>query len=109
MKFLLRCLLVLAVAVVLGVLLYYAVQALPGASTISPPGTSLDPKNGDTSTQPIGPQPQGGKNDSRDGFRLRSIIGIAGHVALFSAIVFASVLAKNFIFERKPNKKNLPD
>ncbi len=104
MKFLLRCLLVLAVAVAIGLILYYAVQALPGTSPSSnPPGTQLETQNG--SNAPDNPRPEPPRNERGGGFRLRSVVGIAGKAILFSIIVFVSVMAKNIVFERAPNRK----
>lgn len=104
MKFLLRCLLVLAIAVALGAMLYYAVQALPGASpSLRPPGTQLEPQNGNNTPQNPGPRPEERGNDRGGGIRLRSVIGILGKAILFSVIVLVSVIAKNIVFQKKPN------
>jgi hypothetical protein len=101
MKFLSRCLLVLAVAFAFGALLYYTVQALPGASPISPrPGVQLEPQNGNAPQNPVS-RPERPENKRRDGPRLRSIAGVIGKTALFSVLVFAAVLGKNFIFAKR--------
>ena len=100
MKFLLRCLLVLAIAVALGVMLYYAVQALPGASpSLSAPGAQLEPQNGNNA-----PRPEGSRDDQGGGIRPRSVVGVVGKAILFSVIVFVSVIAKNIVFQKKPSK-----
>ncbi len=105
MKFLLRCLLVLAIAVALGVMLYYAVQALPGASpSSSAPGTQLEPQSGNNAPENSGPRPEGRGNDRGGGIRLRSVIGIVDKAILFSVIVFVSVIAKNIVFQKKSGR-----
>ena len=105
MKFLLRCLVVLAIAVALGAMLYYAVQALPGASpSLSAPGTQLEPQSGNNAPENPGPKPEGRGNDRGGGIRLRSIVGVAGKAILFSVIVIISVIAKNIVFQKKPDK-----
>jgi hypothetical protein len=106
MKFLLRCLLVLGIATVLGALLYYTVQALPGASTR--PGTPLETQNGNNAPNP-GSRPERPENNRNDGPRLRSMVGVIGKTILFSVLVFAAVIGKNFIFERKPGRKLADD
>lgn len=108
MKFLLRSFIVLAIAVGAGVVLYYAVQALPGDSpTSNPPGIQLPPENGRTPSQNLPPRPERPENDG--GFRLRSIFGIASRALMFSVLVFVAVLAKNLLFEKKSDKKNTAD
>lgn len=97
MKFLLRCLLVLMVAVAFGVLLYYSVQTLPGASPARP-GAQLE--NGNNAQNP-GPRPERPDNRRRDGPRLRSIVGVMGKTILFSVLVFVAVLGKNFVFRKR--------
>jgi hypothetical protein len=106
MKFLLRCLLVLGIATVLGALLYYTVQALPGATPR--PGARLETQNGNNVTNP-GPRPERPENNRNDGPRLRSMVGVIGKTILFSVLVFAAVIGKNFIFERKLGRKSLGD
>jgi hypothetical protein len=99
MKFLLRCLLVLAVAVAFGVLLYYSVQALPGASPARP-GSQLESQNVNNAQIP-GPRPERSENNRRDGPRLRSVVGVIGKTILFSVLVFVAVLGKNFVFRKR--------
>lgn len=107
MKFLLRSLLVLGIAVVFGVVLYYAVQALPGISFNSPSGIRLQPQEERKEPDRNAPRPAGRENDRR-GLR-RSILAVTRRILLFSALVFVSVLAKNLIFERRLFKKRPPD
>jgi hypothetical protein len=109
MKFLLRSLLVLAIAVVFGVVLYYAVQALPGISFNPPPGARLRPEEGRNEPDRTAPKPERRENDRGGGIRLRSLFGVVGKVIQFSVLVFVSVLAKNLIFERRLFKKRPPD
>jgi len=88
-------------------MLYYAIQALPGASpSFSPPGTRLEPQNGNNAPENPGPRPEGPGNDRGGGIRLRAVAGIVGKAILFSVIVFVSVIAKNIVFQKKPNNKN---
>ncbi|MFT3890156.1 MAG: hypothetical protein QM730_00845 [Anaerolineales bacterium] len=106
MKFLLRSLLVFAIAVSLGVALYYVVQALPGASP-SPgsPQVQRPPENG------VNP-PAGKERSENNGgfhFRWRSLLDITRRIILFSVLVFASILGKRFIFDRKPEGRRNPD
>ena len=106
MKFLLRCLLVLAVAVVCGVGLYYAVQALPnGSPTVVL--TRRRPETQKENSVPVNPRPRSNGSESNlfGGFRPRAVVGSAGKAVLFSVIVFIAVIAKNLIFERKPPPK----
>jgi hypothetical protein len=107
MKFLLRSLLVLAIAVIFGVVLYYAVQALPGISFNAPPGDRLQPPEGRKEPDRNAPRPERRENDRR-GVR-RSILDVTRRILLFSALVFVSVLAKNLIFERRLFRKRPPD
>ena len=108
MRFLLRSLLVFAVALAFGIMLYYIGQALPGSSP-SRPGAEVAPQNGGNSPQPLPPRQERPENDRGGGFRLRSIVGVMGKVILFSVLVTISVLAKNFIFERNSKGKNSAD
>lgn len=102
MKFLLRSLLVLAVAVVFGMGLYYAVRVLPTDSP-NPPSSEIQrpPENGTNASGSSTPRKERPEKD-RGGFGLRSILGFARRVIVFSVMVFAAVLARNYIFERKP-------
>jgi hypothetical protein len=109
MKFLLRSLLVLAIAVTFGLVLYYAVQALPGISSSAPPGARLRPEAGGNEPGRTSPGPERRETDRGGGIRLRSLLGIARRVLLFSVLVFVSVLAKNLIFEKRVFKKRSPD
>lgn len=103
MKFLLRSLVVLAIAAVFGMVLYYAVQALPGIASNPQPGVRLQPEGGRNESDRTSPRPERRENDRRAGSR--SILAIARRIFLFSVLVFISVLAKNLIFERRPFKK----
>ena len=109
MRFLMRCLLTLGVAVVLGVLLYYAVQAVSDASPQqrqhignAPPVASNAAEN--PATRPARPE-----NNSGGGVRGRSLLQIAKRIVIFSVLVFASVLARNLIFNRKPSQRKPTD
>ena len=107
MKFLLRCLIVLAVAVAFGVILYYAVQALPGAT--NPPVVQRPPENGQAPPQNSPARPERPESSRGNGISLRSILGFGSKMILFSAIVAIAVFTKNLIFERKPNKRTTKD
>lgn len=103
MKFLFRSLLVLMVAVVFGVGLYYAVQALPmDAPNPSSPEIRRTPESG--SSAQVTPRPER-PNKDRGGIGWRSILEVGRRVVVFSAMVFIAVLAKNYFFERKPDRK----
>jgi hypothetical protein len=108
MKFLLRSLLVLAVAAAVGIILYFAVQALPGGPQTSP-GARVEPPAAGNAPQNLPPRQERPENDRGSGFRPRALLGVAGKAILFSVLVTVSVLAKNFIFERKAKQKNSPD
>lgn len=103
MKFLLRCLLVLAIALAFGALLYYTVQALPGAAPARP-GSQLEPQNGNNAGDPA-PRPERSENERGRAPRLRSIAGVVAKTVLFSVLVFVAVLAKNFIFRIRDGQK----
>jgi hypothetical protein len=107
MKILLRSLLVLAVAVVLGVVFYYAIQALPGLSFNPPPGARLRPEAGRNVPDRTAPRPEHRENERGRGSL--SLLAAAGRVVLFSVLVFVSVLGKNLIFEGRLFKKRSPD
>ncbi len=107
MKFLLRSLLVLGIAVVLGVVLYYAVQALPGVSFNSPSGFRLQPPETRNELDRNAPRLER-RDDDRRGVG-RSILSVAKRILLFSALVFVSVLARNLIFEGRLFGKRPPD
>ena len=108
MKFLLRSLLVLAIAIVSGVILYYAVQALPGISSNPPPGARLQPEGERNEPDRNAPRPERRENDRRAASVSRSLLAIARRMILFSVLVLVSVLAKNLIFERRLFKKRPP-
>jgi hypothetical protein len=103
MKFLLRSLLVLAVAVAFGVVLYYAAQALPGGSTPNQSAVKTQPEGAKNAPQNPASRPERPVN--KGGLRLRSVLQVTRRAIVFSFLVFISVLAKNFIFKRKPNKR----
>ena len=108
MKFLLRSFVVLAIAVAVGVVLYYAVQALPSDSlTSNPSANQLPAENGKNAPKNLPPRPT--ENNRGGGIRWRSVLGIARRTIIFTVIVFVGVIAKNFLFERKPNKKKMAD
>ena len=103
MKFLLRSLLVLAVAIAFGVVLYYAVQALPGGSTPNQSAVKTQPEGAKHPSQNPASRPERPVN--KGGLRLRSILQVTRRAIVFSFLVFISVLAKNYIFKRKQNKR----
>lgn len=109
MKFILRCLIVFAVAVVLGVVLYYAVQALPNDSrAVNPPAGGAASQNSLSASGNQTSRPKRRENNRSEGIRWGSIGRIARRTFMVSVIVFVAVLAKNFLFGRKPNSKKMP-
>lgn len=109
MKFLLRSLLVLAVAAAFGVLLYYSVQALPGSSSSPPAGARLQPEGGRSDTSRAATLPEHTENSGRKSLRWRSLLQVARRIVLFSALVLISVFGKNILFGRKTGKRNTAD
>lgn len=109
MKFLLRCLLTLGVAVALSVLLYYAVQAVSDASPERHPNVGNVPPVTHNTTENPAPRPERPENNPNGGIRLRSLLGIVKRIIIFSVLVFASVLAKNIIFRRNTNQRKPAD
>jgi hypothetical protein len=110
MKFLLRSLLVLAVAVAFGAVLYYVVRALPNDSPNPRPNTNLQPQNRNNTSENPAPRPERSENDhGRGGIGLRFFLGLARRILVFSALVFFAVLGKNYIFERKAFGKKTRD
>jgi hypothetical protein len=109
MKFLLRSLLVLAIAILSGVMLYYAVQQLPGAGANRPPGTVFRPEENRTRPENISPRSSRPQGDRRNGLRWQSLLQIGRRVLVFSTLMLVSVLGKNLIFDRRPKRKNSPD
>jgi hypothetical protein len=108
MKFLLRSLLVLAVAVAFGAILYVAVQALPSDSP-NPPPNANQPGTGRNTPENPAPRPGRSENNRGGGVSWRFLLGLARRVVTFSVLIFVAVLGKNYIFERKPNKKKISD
>src|SRR5215216_4555922 len=104
MKFLFRSVLVLAVAIAFGFTLYYAVQALPNDTPTPRPNANIQTQNGNNT-----PHPERAENDRGGGIGLRSILGLARHILMFSALIFFAVLLKNYVFERKPTRKKTSD
>jgi len=107
MKFLLRSLIVLAVAAACGAILYYAVQALPGATSNQSPGVRLRPE-GDRN-EPDRTSPRLERRENERGGGSRFLLGIARRILLFSVLVVVSVFAKNLLFERRLIKTRPPD
>ncbi len=106
MKFLSRFFIVLAVAVGLGFALYYAVQALPdNPPRFNPSSVRVEPGNNPNAPGDPAIRPERREGDGGRGFRLRSVIGVAGRVVLFSVLVFGAVIGKNILFGfgKKPN------
>ena len=104
MKFLLRSLLVLAVAIAFGFTLYYAVQTLPNGAPSPRPNPNIQTQN-----ESNAPRPERAENDRSGGIGLRFILGLARRILVFSALIFFAVLGKNYLFERKPTRKKTPD
>ncbi|MGE5642202.1 MAG: hypothetical protein ACM3Y8_04240 [Byssovorax cruenta] len=110
MKFLIRSLLVLAVAAIFGLVLYYAVQALPNDSPNPRPNANLQPQNGNNAAENPAPRPERSENDrGGGGIGLRFFFGLARRILVFSAMIFFAVLGKNYIFERKVFGKKTQD
>jgi len=91
------------------VALYAAVQALPGDSTSLQSGLPLRHQNENNSSQNLPRRSERPEDDRSGGISWRSLFSIAGRMIVFSILVFVSILAKNFIFERKPTKKKTVD
>ena len=108
MKFLLRSLLVLAVAVAFGAVLYFAVRALPSDSPNPPPNANL-PGSGRNALENPAPRPERTQSNRGGGISWRFILGLARRVVTFSVLIFVAVLGKNYIFERKTDKKKTAD
>lgn len=106
MKFILRFLTVSAVAVVFGVVLYYAVQAWPNDSRAAVPSTSVSPTQSVLSTPASQASRPERADPTRKAIQWRSIVRVGRHVLQFSLIVLATVLTRSFVFGRKPNSKN---
>lgn len=104
MKFLWRSLLVLAVAIAFGFTLYYAVQTLPNGAPSPRPNPNIQTQN-----ESNAPRPERAENDRSGGIGLRFILGLARRILVFSALIFFAVLGKNYLFERKPTRKQTPD
>jgi hypothetical protein len=108
MRFLLRFLLVTAVAIGVGFALYYAVQALPVDSARpgqnQAAGESL-PQNDPNASGNATSRPERPQNNRNEGARWRPVLRIARRTFLFAVIVFATVLAKGFVFSRESNTK----
>jgi hypothetical protein len=109
MKFLLRCLLVLVIAAILGGVLYYAVQALPGGPGNRPPDSRLRPDGDRNAFNRTESRPERPENNSSAGVRWRSLLQIAWRVVMFSVLVFLSILAKNLVFGKRPGRKDSAD
>ena len=105
MKFIVRSLLVFAAAVGLGVILYFAVQALPNESRpANPPANETGPQNSSTLPESQTSRPDRPENNRGEGIRWNAMGRIARRMILFSAIVFVAVLAKKVLFGRATKK-----
>jgi hypothetical protein len=107
MRFLLRSLIVLAIAILSGLALYYAVQALPTVSS-GPTGIRPEPQSAGNATENPMPRPERSEGDL-DGIRWRSLVGVAGKTVVFSILVFISVIAERIIFRKTPVPKKKTD
>lgn len=99
MKFLFRFFLVLVVAVGVGAVLFYIVQALPGnPSEPNPPQSQVASE---------GPalQPEKPTRDRGINIRWRSLLELAQRVLVFAVMVVVSVIGKNIIFGKTPARK----
>ena len=106
MKFSIRALVVSAVAVGLGIILYFAVQALPNDSrpaNSSTGGPAL--QNGVNAPGSQTSRPERPGNNRNEGIRWRSLVRIARRTFTFSIIVLLTVFAKNFLFPKARNSK----
>jgi len=105
MKFILRSLVVFAAAVALGLMLYFAIQALPNDSRpATSPANGTGPQNGSTLPGSQSSRPDRPENDRAEGIRWNAIGRIARRTILFSAIVFVAVLAKKVLFGKATKK-----
>ena len=109
MKFLLRSLVVLCAAVAFGTVLYFADRALPSDSPNPPSNTNVKPETGRNKLKNPAPRPERSENNRGGGISWRFIFGLARRVVTFSVLIFVAVLGKNYLFERKPNKKKTSD
>lgn len=107
MKFVLRSLLVLAVAVVSGLVLYYAVQALPAISA-GPTGIRIEPQNAGNTPENPTPRPDRPETD-QGGIRWRSLFGVARQIIVFSILVFISVMTERIVFRKRPVRQEKTD
>ena len=105
MKFILRSLIVFAAAVGLGVMLYFAIQALPNdPQQVNPPPNGTAPQSGSTAPGDQTSRPNRPENNRTTVIRWGAIARIARRTLWFSGIVFVTVLAKNIAFGRKAKK-----
>jgi hypothetical protein len=105
MKFILRFLTVLAVAVGLGLLLYFAVEALPNNSRASRGGST--PRGGLTTPESQTSRAERPEGNRNEGIRWRAIARVARRTFVFVVIVFVAILAKNSLFDRGGNFKKI--
>ena len=106
MKFLIRCIVVLAVAIAVGLGLYYSVQALPNSlQNFIPGGEGFRPErnNGPLNNpfvRPGGIRPEGFEG-GEGGAGLFGFVRVIGRVILFAGITFVTVIIARFL-KRKP-------
>jgi len=106
MKFIYRSIIVFAVAIGIGMVLYFAVQALPNDSRpANPPANGAAHQNGLTSPGNQTSRPERPENNRNEGIRWRSLARIARRTFVFAVIVFITVLAKNSVFDRESRAK----
>ena len=106
MTSILRFIIVLAVAVAIGVGLFYLVNALPNSvQNFAPEGERFNPQgNPGQSAPPQGFRPEGRERGGEGGFGLFGFVGIFGRLAMFAVITFIAVVIKN-LFKKKPATK----
>jgi len=108
MKFLFRSFIVLAVAVGLGFLLYFAVQALPNNSpATNSPTSEVAPQNGLNSPENPISRPASPARNRNGGIRWGSLGRMARRIIVFAVIVFIGVIGINLVFGRRLNKKKM--
>ena len=109
MKFILRSLVVLTVAIAFGAVLYFAVRALPSDSPKPPPNANVRPESGRNLPQNPPPRTERSENNRNRALGWRLLLGLGRRIVVFSMLIFAAVLGKDYIFKRKPNKKKTAD
>jgi hypothetical protein len=107
MTFILRFIIVLAVAAAIGVGLFYVVNALPNNfRNFAPEGERFNPQgNPGQSAPPQRFRPEGRERGGEGGFSLFGFVQVFSRFILFAVITFVAVIIKN-LFRRKPTNKS---